>query len=155
MLNHYWRWALDVGWFIFLLILLRHFWLKRSELLASAAWLTTKGRITRCEWATEGNILWPKIEYVYQVNEQELTGEYLFIDTAHNTPTSKYSREVAYKAAVAFQNHAEIDVFYNPNDPKQSAMDISIPRKLNVIIVLIGAAIVAHLVMIGLRVWHG
>lgn len=146
-----WRWTLDFLWLLALLYVFRHFWQKRANLLIAQHWLQTKGRVTACEWTQVGHSVWPKIEYTYQVNEQSLIGEYLFLDTAHNNPNSKYSRSVAYKAAVAFQENAEIDVYYNPNQPEQSALDVTIPSKLNIILILIGMLIVVHL---GLIVWR-
>ena len=92
-----------------------------------------------------GHSIWPKIEYTYQVHDQDLIGEYLFLDTSHNNPNSKYSRLVAYKAAVAFKENSEIDVYYNPNNPEQSALDVTIPIKLNIILCLISVLIVIHL----------
>ncbi len=147
------KWVLDLGWLLFLLILLKHFWQDRKELLRTQSWLITKGHITHCEWTTIGHSVWPKIEYSYQVHERDLVGEYLFLDTAHNSPSSKYSRQVAYKAALAFKEDAEIEVFYNPNNPEQSALDITMPKKLNFIIILLGALIFLHLGIIVSRVF--
>ncbi|HHF7374868.1 DUF3592 domain-containing protein [Legionella bozemanae] len=146
-----WRWVLDLGWLLFLLIIFRHFWRDRQVLVQAQTWLQVKGRITACEWTKVGHSVWPKIEYTYQVYDKNLTGEYLFLDTAHNNPNSKYSRGVAYKAAIAFQENAEIDVYYNPNHPEQSALDVTIPTKLNIILILIGMLIVVHL---GLIAWR-
>ncbi|KTD63180.1 hypothetical protein Lsan_1450 [Legionella santicrucis] len=147
----FWRWMLDLGWLFFLLILFRHFWQDRQVLVRAKSWLITKGRITSCEWTEVGHSVWPKIEYSYQVYDKDLTGEYLFLDTAHNNPNSKYSRSIAYKAAVAFKEDKEIDVYYNPNNPEQSALDVTVPTKLNIILILIGTFIVLHL---GLIVWR-
>lgn len=146
-----WRWILDLGWLVVLFIVLRHFWRDRQTLLQAQSWLQVKGRITVCEWTKAGHSVWPKIEYSYQVHDKNLTGEYLFLDTAHNNPNSSYARRVAYKAAVAFKEDEEIDVYYNPNQPEQSALDVTMPKKLNVILILIGTLIVVHL---GLIVWH-
>lgn len=143
-----WRWALDLGWLTLLLLLFRHFWLDRQALLKAQSWLKVKGHITACEWTTVGHSVWPKIEYSYQVYDNNLQGEYLFLDTAHNTPNSKYARQVAYKAAVAFKENAEIDVYYNPNHPEQSALDVTMPKKLNVILMLIGSLIVVQVGLI-------
>lgn len=146
-----WRWALDLGWLTLLLLLFRHFWQDRQALLKAQSWLMVKGHITACEWTTVGHSVWPKIEYSYQVYDNNLQGEYLFLDTAHNTPNSKYARQVAYKAAVAFKENAAIDVYYNPNHPEQSALDVTMPKKLNVILILIGSLIV---VQVGLIAWR-
>jgi hypothetical protein len=145
------RWALDIGWLVVLLILLRHFWLSRKSLAEAQFWLKAKGHILSCEWITIGHSVWPKIEYSYQVHERDLVGHYLFLDTVHNNPNSKYSRQIAYKVAVAFKENDEIDVYYNPNHPEQSALDVTMPKKLNFILMLIGILIVCH---VGLIIWH-
>ncbi|MGC1182399.1 DUF3592 domain-containing protein [Legionella sp.] len=146
-----WRCVLDLGWLTVLFILLRHFWLDRQILLQAQTWLKVKGNITTCKWTQNKHNVWPKIEYSYQVHDQTMIGEYLFLDTAHNNPNSKYARNVAYKAAVAFKENKEIDVYYNPNHPEQSALDVTMPNKLNVILILIGILII---VQIGVMVWH-
>jgi hypothetical protein len=145
------RWMLDLGWLLFLLFLLRHFWQKRKILLQATGWLKAKGRITIFEWTEVGHTVWPKIEYSYQVHEHDLVGEYLFLDTIHNTPNSKYARLIAYKAAVAFKKDEEIDIYYNPDHPEQSALDVSMPKKLNFILLLIGSV---TLFQMGLIIWH-
>jgi hypothetical protein len=147
------RWVLDLGWLSFLLLLLRHFWCSRLVLVQSKSWLKVKGHITRCDWTKVGHSLWPKIEYTYQVQDKELIGEYLFLDTSHNNPHSKYSRLVAYKAAMAFKENSEIDVYYNPNDPEQSALDVTIPVKLNFILIFIGSLIIFHIGFIVYRIF--
>ncbi|KTD62474.1 DUF3592 domain-containing protein [Legionella shakespearei] len=146
-----WRWMLDLTWLALLLVLLRHFWQNRKLLVQSKSWLKVKGHITHCEWTKVGHSVWPKIQYNYEVHDKELTGEYLFLDTSHNNPNSKYARNIAYKAAVAFKENSEIDVYYNPNQPDQSALDVTIPLKLNVILALISALILFHL---GFIVFH-
>ena len=145
------RWVLDLGWLIVLLILLRHFWQDRKTLALAKDWLQVKGYITSCEWTKIGHSIWPKVEYSYEVYGKNLTGEYLFLDTAHNNPNSKYARQVAYKAAIAFKEGKEIDVYYNPNRPEQSALDVTMPKKLNLILTLISILIILQ---IGLIVWH-
>lgn len=149
--HNFLQWTLDLGWLVFLFILLRHFWRDRTELLRTKSWLKTKGHITSYELTTIGHSVWPKIEYSYQIHDTDLVGEYLFLDTAHNNPNSKYSRQVAYKAAMAFKENTEIDVYYNPNHPEQSALDITMPIKLNVILILLSALIILHLGVIASR----
>ncbi|MDR3501902.1 MAG: DUF3592 domain-containing protein [Legionella sp.] len=146
-----WRWLLDLGWLVVLLSIFIHFWRDRQSLVRAKTWLKAKGQVTRCEWTKAGHSVWPKIEYTYQVHEKDLVGEYLFLDTAHNTPNSKYARRIAYKAAVAFKEEEEIDIYYNPNHPEQSALDVTLPKKLNVILILIGILIVFQL---GVIFWH-
>jgi hypothetical protein len=149
---HFWgRVLLDLGWLCVLFMLFRHFWLDRKTLVDAQSWLKVKGQITRCDWTKQGHSLWPKIEYSYQVADKDITGEYLFLDTAHNNPNSKYARHVAYKVAMAFNEHQEIDVYYNPNDPAQSTLDVAIPVKLNAILILIGACILLQSVIMVLR----
>lgn len=143
-----WRWMLDLGWLTVLFILLIHFWQKRQVLVQAQSWLKAKGHITVCEWSKIGHSVWPRIEYMYQVYDKDLVGQYLFLDTAHNNPNSKYARQVAYRVAIAFKEDEEIDVFYNPNQPEQSALDVTIPKKLNVILILIGILICLHLGLI-------
>jgi len=151
MALHSGRLILDIGWLIVLLILLAHFWRDRKVLLAAQSWLKVKGHITSCEWVEVGHSIWPKIEYSYQVHDQDLVGQYLFLDTSHNSPNSKYSRQIAYKAAVAFKENSPIDIYYNPNQPEQSALDVSMPLKLNVILFLISILIIIHLGIIFFR----
>lgn len=148
-----WRGLLDVTWLLFLLILLKHFWSEKRFLARTRFWLITKGRIVLFEWTREGHRFWPKIEYSYQVFDQTFQSKYLFLDTAHNNPNSKYARKVAYRAALAFENDEEIDVFYNPNNPQEAALDITMPRKLTIIIVLLMALILLHLGIIVGRLW--
>ncbi|MDP1603506.1 MAG: DUF3592 domain-containing protein [Legionella sp.] len=144
-----WRGLMDIAWLLFLLLLLRHFWQDRRALEKARHWLITRGRITKFLWTREGTHLWPKIEYTYHIYDQDFTGEYFFLDTSHNNPNSNYSRQVAYRAAIAFEKDEEIDVYYNPNNPVQAALDVRIPVKLNVIIVLLLALIAVHLGMMG------
>ena len=148
---HWGREVLDIGWFIILFVVLIHFWRVRKILVQAQSWLKTKGHITSCEWAEAGNSIWPKIEYSYQVYEKDLVGEYLFLDTTLNNPNSKYARLIAYKAVLAYKENSEIDVYYNPNKPEQSALDVSMPVKLNVILILISALTIIHLGFIFLR----
>jgi hypothetical protein len=143
-----WRWILDLGWLIVLFALLIHFWRARQILVQAQAWLKVKGHIIACEWTTIGHSIWPKIEYAYQVYDKEIIGQHLFLDTTHNNPNSKYARQVAYKVAVAFKENEEIEVFYNPNHPEQSALDVTIPKKLTVILVLISLLIISHVILV-------
>lgn len=142
------RGMLDLAWLFFLLFMLWHFWRARQFLAQAKDWLITKGRITVFKWTREGPRVWPKIQYAYQVLDHDFLGEYLFLDTSHNNPNSKYARKVAYRAAMAYENDSEIDVFYNPNNPQQAVLDITIPRKLNLIIILLVFLVILHLAVI-------
>lgn len=149
------RLLLDLGWLIFLSILFRYFWCDRQYLLRVKTWLKTKGHITHCEWFTVGRSIWPKIEYTYHVHDKDIIGEYLFLDTAHNNPNSHYARNIAYKTAVAFKENSEVIVYYNPNHPEESALDITMPRKLTIIIVLIGMVIIFHISLMVFQLFKG
>jgi hypothetical protein len=144
-------WIWDLGWLFFLLWLFFHFWQKKRILVQAQSWFIAKGHITECEWTKVGHSVWPKIEYSYKVEDKEEQGEHLFLDTTHNNPNSAYARQVAYRVAVAFKEETEVDVYYNPQDPEQSALDVSMPTKLTLILILISLLIGVHL---GLIVWH-
>lgn len=145
------RTLLDFTWLSVLGILFYHFWQKRQNLIDAQDWLKAKGHITRYQLVQVGHSVWPKLEYVYHVHDKDLVGHYLFLDTAHNSPSSKYSRRIAYNAAIAFNDHSEIDVYYNPNRPEESALDVTMPTKLTTILVLIGLLIAVHVVIIAFR----
>lgn len=138
----------DLVWLGFLLFILIYFWRKRQEAKQSLNWLKTTGQIISCEFTRDKHRIWPKIEYAYQVNEQEYIAEHLFPDTFHNNPESKYARKIAYKAAMAWKNHEEITVYYDPFYPQRAALDVKIPLKLNVVIVLVSLLIMIHLTTI-------
>lgn len=145
------RWAIDLVWLGLLAFLFSHFWRVRSALVQAKSWLKVKGHIISCELIRVGHSAWPEIQYSYQVYDKNLVGEYLFLDTSHNNPNSRYSRMVAYKVVLAFKENSAIDVYYNPNHPEQSALDVTIPAKLNLILILIGALFILHLGVMGLR----
>lgn len=149
---HSWKALIDIGWLILLLFVFWHFWQTRSLLAQAKSWLITKGKITHCEWITQGQSIWPKIEYSYQVYDKDLVGHYLFLDTSHNNPNSAYSRHIAYKVALSFKEDTEVEVHYNPNKPEQSALDVTIPQKLNIILTVVGFLIILQIGMIALRV---
>lgn len=147
-----WQTLLDLGWLLFLLFLLRYFWLDRRVILQSRLWVKTTGQITALEWSHYGHSVWPKIEYVYRVDEQEFNGEHLFLNTAHNDPNSAQARKIAFQAASAYKSGDMIDVYYNPDKPEQAALDITMPRKLTIILALIAALIMLHITILLVRV---
>lgn len=142
------KWVLELGWLFFLLFLFYHFWQRRKVLVDAQSWLKVKGQVTSCTFVEVKHTIWPEIEYQYQILEKDLVGHYLFLDTIHNNPNSKYSRSVAYKVAVAFKNETEIDVYYNPNQPEQSVLDVTIPKKLNIILGAIAGLLVLQVLSI-------
>ncbi|RMX01626.1 DUF3592 domain-containing protein [Legionella jordanis] len=131
--------------------LLRYFWRDRQQLKKTKNWHATKGRITQFLWTQEGHRLWPKIQYSYRVYEQDYQGEHLFLDSSHNSPNSKYARHLAYRAAMAYEKDEEVDVFYNPDNPNEAVLDTTMPRKLNLIIVLLTFLILLHLLIVFYR----
>ena len=145
---------LDAAWLLLLLGMFYHFWQSRQLLVHAQSWLKVKGHITRCHWVKTGHNIWPEIEYSYQVYDTDLIGRYLFLDTTHNNPNSKYARGIAYKAAVAFQEGTEIEIYYNPNHPEQSALDVTIPTKLNIILIVVGILTLIHIGSMVLRFLH-
>ncbi len=142
------RGLVDSAWLVFLLLSLRYFWIKYQLLHAAEQWLKVRGKITSLQWGQEGGNLWPTLRYSYEVYERNFEGEYLFLETALNSPNSKYARTVAYKAAMAFQEQSEIEVYYNPNNPLQAALDVRIPNKLIFIIAAVTGLIAFHLTSI-------
>jgi hypothetical protein len=146
-----WHTFLDWTWLLFLLLVWGYFWQHRRLSAKTKHWKKTQGRITHCEWTTQGRHIWPKIEYIYDVDGQELRGEHLFLDTLHNTPESQYARQVAYKAASAYKQQTEISVYYNPEKPEQAVLDTTIPKKLTIILIFITLLILFHITMMVLR----
>ena len=142
-----WQNLLDLGWLLFLLLVFWHFWRARQLTLQTKFWVKTRGRVTHCEWTICGHSIWPKINYSYQVGERDYTGEYFFLDTAHNDPNSKYARLIAYKAANAYKQNEDIDVYYDPDRPEQAVLDTTIPRKINLILGFIAVLIVLHVII--------
>jgi hypothetical protein len=147
----YWQAALDIAWLTILVMVFHHFWKNRQFLIDAQGWLKAKGHITHYKLVKEGHSVWPTIEYEYCVYEQHLIGHYLFLDTAHNNPSSTYSRRIAYNAAMAYKDHLEIEVYYNPNRPEESALDVTMPTKLNAILIIIGGLVAVQLVMMVFR----
>lgn len=141
------RLAMDLIWLAFLILLLAYFWKDRLALLKCRRWKMTQGLITRCEWTQDAHRIWPRIEYDFEVDGQTYQGEHLLADTTHHNPASRFSKRIAYKAAIAYQNRQTIDVYYNPANPEQSALDISMPGKLTALIALLCGLIAFHLLI--------
>jgi hypothetical protein len=146
-----WKFILDASWLVILALIFYHFWNKRRVLVDAQGWLKAKGRITSFELIRVAHGVWPKIEYAYQVCDQDLTGHYLFLDTAHNSPNSKYARRIAYQTALAYKDQLDVDVYYNPNRPEESALDVTMPIKLTAILIVIGMLLVLQVTML---VWR-
>lgn len=136
---------LDLGWFVFLVVLFVYFWRSRQRTLQTKLWFKTQGRVTSCELETHEQSLWPKIEYVYQVDGQEFNGQRFFFDEAHNNLHSTHARAVAYQIVNAYKQNKEIDVYYNPDNPEQAVLDTTVPRKLNIILGFIAALLLLHI----------
>lgn len=142
-----WSDVLDLVWLLFWLLILAYFWHTRRVIGRTQRWHRTSGRIIACEWSKHGHQIWPKIQYKYEVDSQEYIGEHLFLDTSHSTPNSGHARRVAYKVADAYKKDKNIDVYYDPEQPENAVLDVKIPTKLNVIILLVISFIIFHLVM--------
>jgi hypothetical protein len=138
----------NISWLVFLCLSLKHFWQDRQLLKQARFWLITPGKISSFSWACEKHQLWATIVYDYKICDFDFQGHYFFLDTTHNNPNSRYARKVIYRAAIAFQQEKDIDVFYNPNHPNQSALDVGIPLKLNSIIGLLVFLLLLHLLMV-------
>jgi len=150
-----WQSIIDLSWLLFLFLILRYFWNDKKALQEAKNWAKTKGTVVRCEWGKAGPRIWPKIEYIYHVTHHDFIGEHIFLDTSHNTPYSAYARKIAYKAAMSYKNNQEIDVYYDPENPERSALDIHIPQKLNVVITLISTLIILHIAIISYQLLFG
>lgn len=142
-----WQGLTNIIWLIFLLAVFRYFWRQRQISSKACDWLITRGRITQLVWTKDGATIWPKIEYTYQIYDRDFTSDRFFFDTSHNSPYSKSCRNIAYRMAIAFENNEDIDVFYDPDNPLQAVLDVSIPSKLNVIINFLLLLIIAHVLM--------
>lgn len=135
---------LDISWLIFLIVLFIYFWRARQITRETRLWFKTQGRITQCELTTYEHSVWPKIEYVYKVDNQEFKSEAMFLDITHINFHSAHARAVAYRVVNAYKQNDTIDVYYNPDSPGQAVLDITIPWKLNLILSLIGGLLVLH-----------
>lgn len=135
-----------------MLLLFLNYFIRDLKLLRhSHQWLKTKGQITQCELIKQGHTYWPRIEYHYTINDREFTGHYFFVDTSLNNPNSRYARELAYRIINAYNKGEEVDIYYDPNKPTVSALDVTIPKKLYLILGLIFLLITVHLFLIGAK----
>jgi hypothetical protein len=143
---------LDLGWLFFLSVVFLYFWRGRQVTAQTKYWVETQGQITEFEWVTQGRHIWPKVQYMYSVGEIDFIGEHLFLDTTHNDPHSKYAREMTYKVANAYKNNENISVYYNPDNPQESVLDTTIPRKINLILMFIAVLIFVHIIVMISRI---
>jgi len=141
----------DMGWFFFLGLSFMYFWRARQITMQTKLWFKTRGRITHCEWTTYGHRVWPKIEYTYQVDDYDYTGELFFLDTVHTNLHSAYARSLAYRVVSAYKENEDIDVYYDPERPELAVLDTTIPWKLNLILGLITVLILIHISSVILR----
>ncbi len=142
---------LDLGWLLFLIVLFAYFWRARKSTVQTKLWFKTQGRITYCELVPYEESVWPKIEYVYQVGDQEFTGEIFFLDMAHNNLHSAHARGLAYRLVSAYKAEEAIDVYYNPGNHEQAVLDTTIPWKLNMILGVIAALLLLHVAIVTSR----
>ena len=140
-----WHSLIDFVWLAGLLILLGYFYKDWKVFKNANQWQTTYGYISQFSWTEQSNFLWPKIEYTYQVYEQDFLGTHLVLDNPYINLHSPSAREAAYRAAVAFKKDEEVLIFYDPNDPSQSALDVRTPGKLKAIIGILVLFLTIHL----------
>lgn len=146
------RTIIDLIWLIFISGLFIYFLREYFTLKSYKNWSKTKAQVIKIQWHHHKNILWPKVEYLYHVGGYEYIGEHLFPDTFHNAPTSKYSRQIAYNTAKAYKDYKEIEIFFNPEQPEQSAIDVKIPRKVIFILFFLGFLIALHITIFLFRI---
>ncbi|MBX9703839.1 MAG: DUF3592 domain-containing protein [Silvanigrellaceae bacterium] len=146
-----WHSFIDFAWLAGLIILLVYFYKDWKVFKNLHQWQTTEGTISQFSWTEQSPLPWPKIEYTYQVYEQEFLGSRLVLDNPYINLHSPSAREVAYRATLAFKNDEEIIVFYDPINPAQSVLDVHTPRKLKVIIGMLVLFLTIHLFRMGYR----
>lgn len=151
-----WQRLLDFCWLFFLLFVLQYFWFKRQAFVRAQKWIKTKGQVTQCEWTKYGYQLWPKIEYLYQVGEIDLSSNDLFLEEGYQDFSSVAARNLAYHLVEAYNQHETIDVYYNPQNPQQAVLDITIPRRLNFVLIFLSALTLIHMgiMLIRLIAYH-
>jgi len=149
-----WRNGADLLWLGLLGIMLLVLWRnKRQFQQKTRSWLTTAGQVSFFEWSSHGHLPWPKIQYTYEVDEVEYQGNTIYLSTARHNLNASYARQLAYRVALAYEQDEPIPVYYDPALPEQSALDISLPKKLNIFMVFIGFLLVLHLTVMVLRWW--
>ncbi|KTC64665.1 Protein of uncharacterised function (DUF3592) (plasmid) [Legionella adelaidensis] len=143
-----WSSLFDFGFLLLLLLIFVYFWRDFRKTQAAKLWVKTKGTVESYELENAGHSLWPKIEYSYEVDHQEFRGHQFFLPSAHKEIYSLYARKLAYRIGKSYQQGETIDVYYNPNDPSEAVLDITISHKLKIIIILVAAFIILHLSLI-------
>lgn len=143
-----WKNLLDWGWLLILFAMFCYFWRDRRATLKTRSWVKTEARITHCEWTVQGHLLWPQIEYAYQVDERDLVGECLFHHHSHTNINSTYARQLAYRVTTAYKKNEPITIYYNPNQPEQAVIDTTVSRKLNFILFFLAILLVLQGVMV-------
>ena len=153
----YWinSWQNDVEfiWLAVLIILLGHCWKARQQFKKTSQWPTAPGYIFQLNWDKQEHCIWPKINYTYEAYEQKFSSNRFFLDSPYISIYSHLSRQAAYRAALAFIQGEEITVFYNPDDPSYSVLDTHVPRKLNLLFILVSLLLSLHSLRIGYHLW--
>lgn len=146
-----WDIIFDGLWFILLIVVLCHFMRQIIILRRARSWKETSGQIIKCEWMTCGNILWPKFEYKYIVDEQVYMGDAFFLDVNFYSSSSRHGTRVAYQSVLAYNNDAPIKVYYDPKSPGQAVLDTSVSPKLYISSAFIITLIILHTSFVLLR----
>jgi len=134
----------NIIWLCFLGLTLGFFYLKLYLLKQRQHWPSIQGQIIQLHWETKGQQIWPQLVYIYEVNNQNYSGDALFLNANLYSIYSQPSRETAYKAAMAFKNKEPITVFYNPNQPSQSTLTTHTPPKIKKIIIVLTVIFFLH-----------
>lgn len=89
---------------------------------ASRAWSSAQGTITSSQLMTGGqrNSRWykPQITYTYTANGQTYTGEKVFFGDARSSSMAKEQKMVD-----RYKQGAQVEVFYNPQQPQEAVLE--------------------------------
>ncbi len=132
-------------WLAFLIAVFIFFLVQYRRLKQIAAWPVTEGKVVQFNLEKQNQTYWPSIVYEYLVNGQVHESEHFFSDTTHNTPQTPRAKKVAYNTAQAYLQEQPVTVHYNPQAPEQAVLDVNVPTKLIVIMLIVLGLIVAEL----------
>ena len=146
-----WQGFADSIWLLFLGSLYLYFYREKRRLKQWSTWISVQGQVTKCTWVKEEHELWLRVEYTYYVDQIDYFGDQLYPKSPYIYNKSKYAREIAYKVARAYEEHQDLTVFYNPENPMEAVLDTRLPRKLCWILRLIVILLLIHVSMVVLR----
>jgi len=129
-------------------------WMAHRLVRASSNWPATVGRVVqsdvemvrRRQSVSRANtyriVYYPQVVYEYQVNGQVYRGSALSLTYR----VGEGSRSDAEAKAAQYPVGATVQVYYNPADPTQAALQLSAP--LNWVVALFGAGLVLMFVVL-------